>query len=724
MKNTKKLLAMLLALVMVLGLAACGQSAAPAPAESSSPAPSNDEPAADVPAEPTFVDDDGQVFDDTLGEYQELLAAATAENDNVSLRFVMEAIAEAKLMESAVYIPGSSKGGMYAIGRVAPRTVDFQYWGNDQNRYYTALVVEGDPIKSEDRAEMRAKFAELKGTGEYYEWARQYLLDKGYTLKDTYSIGYSSDPKTWDILETYRAADAEAIVNTFTNLVEYDNESVLRPALAVDLPEVSADGLTYTFKLREGVKWVDSQGRFVANVTANDWVTGLQHCLDTEGTSWLVDGVIKGVSEYLAGEITDFAEVGVKAIDDYTLEYTLEKPCPYFLSMFTYNPFAPMNKEYFESKGGVLGYDAWNSLESCDYGKDPDNIAYCGPYLVTNNTAENKIVFSANPDYYDPDSVTIKTLTWLYNDGKDPTKAYNDMKSGVLDGCNLNTQTLQLAKDDGWFDQFSFVSATDATSYGMFLNVRRGGYALFSDETAVVTELTEEQQTLANSAMQNVHFRRALAFAADRGAYNAAVVGDDLALLSVINSYTPGNFVRLEEDVTYDINGTATTFPAGTYYGEIMQAQIDADGVPIKVWDPTKEEGAGSSAGFDGWYNPDNAKAELAKASEELGYEISAENPVVLELVYPSEVQVYSDRANAWKQTVEASTDGAIIISLLDTTSLLNWYYAGYYCESGSQCDYNLYDCSGWGPDYGDPCTYLNTMQDEVGDMIHMIGIY
>ena len=716
MKNTKKLLALLLALAMVFALAACGnQPAAPASEPADEPAPGNDEPEL-----AKFEEDDSTVYADALGEYFAVLKDAYDEIDNVSLRYAKEAVAEAKLLESAVYIPGSSKGGMFAIGRVAPSTVPFQYWGNDQERFYTALVVKGDPIKSEDRVEMRAKFAELKGTGEYYDWAKQFLADKGYELKDTYTIGYSSDPKTWDILETFRAADAEAIVNTFSNLYEYDNESVLQPALAVDFPEVSEDGLTYTIKLREGVKWVDSQGREVADVTANDWVTGLQHCLDTEGTAYLVQGVIKNVNAYIDGEITDFAEVGVKALDDYTIEYTLEQPTPYFLSMFTYNPFAPMNKAYFESKGGVLGRDAWAALESCDYGKDPDNIAYCGPYLVSNATASNKIVFTANPTYFDPDSVTIKTLTWLYNDGKDPTKAYNDMKAEVLDGCSLNSQTLQLAKDDGWFDKYQFVSATDATSYGMFMNLRRGGYALFNDETAVVSGLDDAQRALANAAMQNVHFRRAIAYGADRIAYNAQVTSDEVAALSVINSYTPGNFVRLEEDVTLDIG----TFPAGTYYGAIMQAQLDADGMPIKVWDPEAEGGAGSSAGFDGWYNPDNAKAELALAAEELGIEISKENPVVLELVYPSEVVQYANRANAWKQSVEASTDGAIIIELLDTTSLMNWYYAGYYCESGAQCDYNMYDCSGWGPDYGDPKTYLDTLQDEVGDMIHMLGIY
>ncbi len=104
----------------------------------------------------------------------------------------------------------------------------------------------------------------------------------------------------------------------------------------------------------------------------------------------------------------------------------------------------------------------------------------------------------------------------------------------------------------------------------------------------------------------------------DRGAYLAQQVGDDLKYASMRNSYTPGNFVTLEEEVTVDINGTEKTYPAGTYYGQIVQDQIDADGVKITVWDPTANEGAGSSDGYDGWYNADNSWEEMSQAVEEL----------------------------------------------------------------------------------------------------------
>ena len=189
-------------------------------------------------------------------------------------------------------------------------------------------MVTTDPIAREDIAAMREKYNELKGTGTYEDWAKSYLEEKGYTLKDSYNYNlYTSDPTTWDVLSTSQAADTEPLVNTYDGLMEYDIEGEQQPALAESY-SVSDDGLTYTFKIRQGVEWVDSQGRKVADVVADDFVAGMQHALDCQGgLEYLVDGVIDGVTEYISGEITDFSKVGIKAVDDYTLEYTLTEPC-------------------------------------------------------------------------------------------------------------------------------------------------------------------------------------------------------------------------------------------------------------------------------------------------------------------------------------------------------------------------------------------------------------
>ncbi len=722
MRKVSKALALLLAMAMVFSLAACG----PKQNNTANEAPKELvlQPEVD---EAKYLEDSAKIFADVLGDYKTAYEAAKAETKNNSKRYVLMAIAEAKLLEAAVYIPGSSKGGNYAIGRVAPYTIGNCLWGLDEYRFYKALVVNGDPITSAQRETMKAKYKELKGTGTYMAWAKSYLAEQGYTLNDTYGVGFSSDPQTWDIQATYRSADSEWIINGVDMLVEYDNENVMQPALA-EKWEVSADGKTYTFKIRQGIIWTDSQGREVGKLTADSFVAGFQHLLDVkgglEGLAGAAGANVKNADAYTNGEITDFAQVGVKAVDEYTLQYTLEDANPFFLTMLTYNPFAPLCREFYESQGGKFGADFNAEDANYKYGTSPETIAYCGVYLVSSFVSENSIEFTMNPNYWNKDAVNIKTIKAQFNDGKDPLKAYNDMKAGLLAGAGLNTTSLEEAKKDGWYDKYGYTTGTDATSYGTFFNINRQYYANVNDATKVVTTQTYDDAQRTGLAMANVHFRRAVAFALDRGAYNAQTVGEDLKLVSVINSYVPGDFVMLTEGV--NVVGLGT-FPAGTYYGEIMQAQLDKDGFPVKVWDPNGNSGLGASSGFDGWYNADNAVAELNKAIEELkaqGVEISKEKPIYLDLPTYTASPIYVNRANAYKQSVEKVLDGKVIINCTDCAASKDWYYAGYYCDNGYMCNYNMYDVSGWGPDYGDPQTYLNTLYGQDGDMIHCLGIY
>ena len=663
-----------------------------------------------------------ELYNEALGDFNDTLATAK-KAETVDERYALMAVAEGKLMESAMMYPLTSKGGMYAMYRMAPRTRDYTLWGSDQDRYHQYIVTT-DFIKAEDYNEMRAKWDELKGTGTYESWVKEYLAGKGYTLKDSFSMPYASDPVTWDGLATSLAADTNAIINTYDGLMEYDVEGTLQPALAESY-EVSDDGLTYTFHLRKDVKWTDSQGREVDTVKADDFVAGMQHMCDAQGgLEYLVQGVIKNASQYISGEITDFDEVGVKAVDDYTVEYTLEKPCSYFETMLGYTIFMPMSRSYYQSQGGKFGAEYDSSAADYQYGKDSNSIAYCGPYLVTNATAKNTIVFKLSDSYWNKDNVNIKTLTWLYNDQSDVTKMYTDAKAGTVDYVNLNTSTMETAKSEGLYDQYAVVSDTDATSFMAFYNINRTATANANDGTTAKTTKSDEEIQRTNKAMQNVHFRRAISFAADRGAYNAQQVGEDLKYTSLRNTFTPGYFVSLSKDTTIQINGTDTTFPAGTYYGEIVQKQIDADGVKIKVWDAENK----TSDGFDGWYNPENAVEELNTAIEELaeeGITIDESNPIQIEYPYPSAVEVYTNKANSYKKSVEAALGGKVVINLVDAVDVDGWYYAGYYVNYGYEENYDVYDVSGWSPDFGDPCSYLDTMlPDYEGYMTKCFGIF
>ena len=717
----KKLLLRVLALVLVTTLCACGEEAVPGQTQSGTQG--FNDPYAQYD---NYDDRSWAVYDDALGEFYDAYKTAQ-EADSVAMRYGLMAKAEAKLLGSGVMLPLTSNGGEYSISRVAPKSSPQVLWGNDGYRYHNVVVTE-KPITTAHRQEMLAKYEELKGTGEYEAWAKDYLTGLGYTLKDRHTIGYSTDPQTWDVLATSKAANTRATVNTYDGLYEYDCEGVLQPALAESVEinkEESTGFVTYTFRLKPDNIWVDSQGRQVSEVKADDFVAGMQHMMDAAGgLESLVEGIVVGAKDYISGQTDDFSTVGVAAPDDLTVVYTLSWDCPYFMTMLGYGVFAPMSREYYRSQGGRFGTDFDSSDPGYVYGTSPDKIAYCGPYLVTNATARNTVVFQANPSYWNKDNINIKTITWLYNDGEDPLKSYSDTLSGVLDSANLNASAVEKAKTDGVFDELVFVTDGGATTFMGFYNLNRTAFVNSNDGTSAPSRKSDEDARRATAALQNAAFRRAISMATDRGAYNAQSVGEALKNHSLRNSLTPGDFVELPEDISLQVGNSAIIYPAGTPYGKLLQDQLDADGIPITVWDAENE----TSDGFDGWYDPENAKKELETAIGELkaiGLEISKDKPIYLDLPYFSGSESYSNRANAYKKSVESALGGMVVIDLIECVDSNAWYYAGYYINSGDQGNYDIYDVAGWGPDYGDPQAYLDTfLPGYTGYMTMMLGIF
>lgn len=724
----KKTLALMLAVLMVAGIfAGCGNNATPAETTVAA-APNTTEAPVETQAEASEVPGpdatDEELYEYVLGDFYELYNKAL-ESMDMSERYALEAIAEAKLLQASVMQPTTTRGGNYAIGRVVPKSISTVLYGSDSDREYSVMVTT-EPIKAADRDELKKIWEEAADAAAYMTEAKEYLTSNGYTMKDSYDYAYTADPQTWDVLATYLQADAEPIMQTYDGLMVYDAKNNQVPALAESV-EVNDDMTVYTFKIRQGVKWVDSQGRELGEVTADDWLAGMQHMLDAQGgLEWLVDGLLVGASEYMNGETTDFADVGVKALDDYTLEYTLTEPTPYFLTMLGYSIFAPMNRAYFLSQGGAFGLDEFAAAKdsnSYTYGTSPDTIAYNGPFVVTSFTEKNTIVFSANESYYAPERLGVHTITWKFNDGTDTTKSYNDMKAGDISGAGLNTSTIEMAKADGLFDEYAYTSETEATSFVAWLNVNRKAFANYNDNTLGVSTQTDEQKELAHAAMLNIHFRHAVHYSIDRATANAQRVGEELKYNNLINAYVPGDFVKLEHDVTVDINGTATSFPAGTYYGEIRQAQLDADGSHIKAFD--SETGLG--IGYDGWYNPEVAASELAIAVEELkaqGYEISAENPVHLDLANWFGSESFKNEGQAYKQSIESALGGLVIVDIVPFDTAQDWNDATYYPNTGAEENYDISTNGGWGPDYGDPKSYLDTMLPGSNGMTKSFGLF
>lgn len=672
-----------------------------------------------------------KIYEANLGDFKAALDEASKETTDLSKRYALMAIAEAKLLEAGIFMPSKADGGSYAINRMVSYTTSPVMWGSDAYRYYTSIVCT-EFITSKDRDTIKEKYNELKGSGEYLKWVKEFLIEQGYEFKDEKSIYYSADLTTWDILATNEHDNSEFLVNTYDGLLEYDVENTQKPALAESYT-ISEDGLTYTFKLRKGVKWVDSQGREIAELTADDFVAGMQHAFDAKGGGELLMlDLIEGANDYIDGKDLDFSKVGVKAVDDYTVEYKLQKVAPYFASMTGYGIFAPLSRTYYAGLGGKFGaeYEQVKDTDDYKYGKGPDSIAYCGPFVCTNATSKNSMTLKANDSYWNKDALNVHTINWRYTESTDPKTSYDDAINGVVDGVGLDEATIKMAKDaateDGSnvFEKYHYTSLTQSTTYGGFINLNRKQFVNSNDASRMVSNKTDEQKLDYAVACQNVHFRLALYFAMDRGNQNAQLRGEDLKYNSIRNTYTPGNMLILPEDTTVSINGTDTTFKAGTNYGEIVQAQISADGFKAKVYDKETE----SSDGFDGWYNPENAKAELQKAIEELkaqGLEISKDHPIYIDYPVAAQVPAFKQGAYVIKKSVEDALDGCVIINVVEGENYDDRNYAMFYPETGAEMNFDFMDSAGWGPDYGDPQTFLNTMlPDYNGECTKWVGIF
>lgn len=215
---------------------------------------------------------------------------------------------------------------------------------------------------------------------------------------------YSGEVTTLNYLISGSENEHIMFANMIDNLVEYDRYGILRPSLATSW-SASSDGLVWTFKLRPGVKWVNEDGKEYAEVTAQDWVDSAKYILTKANASQTADvltGVLKNSDKYFKGQITDFSQVGVKAKDKYTLEYTLEKNVPYFLSMLTYVSFMPVNGKFLAECGSKFGTSNKYILSN-------------GAYVMSEFEPQNSRELVRNERYWDAGNVPIKRLRYKYN---------------------------------------------------------------------------------------------------------------------------------------------------------------------------------------------------------------------------------------------------------------------------------------------------------------------
>ncbi|MBR1828271.1 MAG: hypothetical protein IJ781_02000, partial [Atopobiaceae bacterium] len=219
----------------------------------------------------------------------------------------------------------------------------------------------------------------------------------------TYSALYSGEITTLNYLVTTTTNEFGLCANLIDTLVEYDRYGNVQPSLATAWT-TSDDGLTWTFTLRQDAVWVDADQNVIANVTANDFLAAAQYILDAQHASSsaniLYDNIV-GAEAYYDGTATpeegqepapvqDWDTVGIKALDDYTIEYTLLQPTPYFLSMVDYVCFMPVYAPFLAEKGDEFGAATGN-----------DTILYNGAYVLSEFAPQERRVLTKNETNWD-----------------------------------------------------------------------------------------------------------------------------------------------------------------------------------------------------------------------------------------------------------------------------------------------------------------------------------
>ena len=494
----------------------------------------------------------------------------------------------------------------------------------------------------------------------------------------TFSYVYAVDPASLDYSIATRTSTTDIIGNVIDGLMENDQYGNVVPSLAEDW-SVSKDGLTYTYKLRKGVKWYTSEGEEYAEVTAHDFVTGLKHVADgkSDGVS-LIQNSIKGLDAYMTGETNDFSTVGVKALDDYTVEYTLNKPESFWNSKVTTSTMLPVNEEFLKASGK-------------DYGAvTPAGILYNGSYFLKTLTSKSLIEYEKNPNYWDKENVKIEKIKLTYYDGSDQESLIRSFSSGAYTTARLFPSSSNFASTlEQYADKITY-SPQDSTSYYFTFNVNRQSY----NKTA---KTSEEQKSSTKEAMLNKDFRQAINFAFNRHSYAAQLNGEDGADKIIRNSLVPDNFVQ----------------SAGKSFGQIAQQEL------VNYGDQWKE--VELVDGKNAIYNPDKAKAAFAKAKKDLESK-GVTFPIHLDVPVEQTDTIAVQQSNSLKQSIE-STLGAenVVVDVLQMTDNEKETITSQ-ARVPAQKDYDL-NSTGWSPSYQDPAAYLNIMDPKSGSAMKHLGI-
>ena len=391
----------------------------------------------------------------------------------------------------------------------------------------------------------------------------------------TYTVLYARQPATLNYLICSADPDLYHGTHCVDTLVEYDSRGKIREGLATSW-EWDADTLTWTFHLRDE-NWVDYTGAVLGPVTAQDFVDALAYLLNPDyasGTASLVTPYVAGAEDYYnycvwrnnaqngtvaedgttytidaAGTVTvtaadgstttcpavDFSSVGVAAVDEHTLTYTLNYDFPGFLSLLNYAPFEPA----YGPMLAELGDQFCTSAETA---------CSCGAFYLAEYTPLESWVMKKNPENYDKDNVYIDTIRYIYNQ-EALISGPEMVRRGEIDQATISSDILDSwLADDTTKDMVSMERPETGKSYFYFFNFLPYAHQFPNWNTTGVD--AQYQPDNWAKAVNSTNFRKAFLYAINP-AVTLAVTAPEGYENYKLHTITPPSFCADSKGVDY-----------------------------------------------------------------------------------------------------------------------------------------------------------------------------
>lgn len=491
--------------------------------------------------------------------------------------------------------------------------------------------------------------------------------------ENVYRVLYSGEVTSLNYLITSNENEQSVGANVIDTLVEYNSFGEIQPSLATDWSYDEAT-LTWTFHLRENQKWIDANGTVVADVTAQDFVDAMKYVLTPDNGSSTVSGLfglIANAEEYyngLAGEEgyspIDFSEVGVKAVDNTTLQYTLAGECPYFLSTLTYMYFMPAYGPQLEELG-------------TNFATSADTMYYCGAYYISKYEPQVEMVYTKNENNWDAEHVYVDKIQKTYN-AEAGTIGAEMAKRGEIDYTTLGADVV-----DAWFADASTQNMVSMErpkiDYSYFycfnFNVKALNEDFYRDGMTGYSMDEQYEPWNWELAVNNENFRQSIMSAVNREATVYVTTGDYADPQDYIqNTITPTGFA------------------------------IDAD---------SKKEYTSESAFADimskDFYDEAAALSYKEKAMEELSAQ-GATFPVKMLVRYNPNTTNWEDQCIVLEQQLESVLGTDYIDVIVEAGPSENFL-----SSVRRSSDYMFLLCN-WGADYADPETYTDPFYQAAND--------